>query len=105
MRCCSSLMGVRMRILLRPSLMLISACLAWSLVPAATALADGQQITGFVRSRAPGPTPHVRVVCYDFQGRHIPCANSADVAVQEAHRPYREPYVLWPSRYSSAGAW
>jgi hypothetical protein len=95
--------------LLRPLTVLVVACLAWSVLLAATAFAADQRGDGVTRqartTRTTGPTPHLRVVCYDVQSRQIPCAYSADVAVQEAHRPYRQPYTLWPSRYSGPRSW
>lgn len=95
--------------LLRRLTVVVAACLAWSVVPATTASAADQGAYGGsgVRGRTAGPTPHLRVVCYDALQRKIPCAYSANVAAQIAHYPCAgcAPVALWPSRYSGYGGW
>ena len=95
--------------LLRPLTVFAVACLAWSVLPVATASAADQvyDLSSRGRSAGPGPTPHLRVVCYDVNRRKIPCAYSANVAAQIAHYPCAgcAPVALWPSRYSGYGGW
>ena len=66
--------------------------------------ADDQTVTRQTRVRTTGPTPHLRVVCYDRYGHYIACANSARVALQLAYEGTCdgcEPYRLPQSRYGA----
>ena len=82
----------------------------WAATSAGPVLAADQGVIPgepVIRYRAAGPTPHIRVVCYDVAGRKINCADSARVSLQLAHYPCYgcAPVALPPSRYSAYWGW